>query len=61
MSAQQGDGIFPVVNVKVNGIECRALIDTGAGSSYVSAKLIDLLKIKQVDMLLGTSLSRLET
>ena len=67
-SAQQGDSIFPVVNVRVNGIKCRALIDTGVGSSYVSAKLIDLLKIKpvdvkvkQVDKLLGTSLSRLET
>ena len=67
-AAKRGDGIFPVVNVKVNGIECRALIDTGAGSSYVSAKLINLLKIKpidvkvkQVDMLLETSVSRLET
>ena len=67
-SAQQGDGIFPVVNVKVNGIECCALIYTGARSSYISAKLIDLLKIKpvdvkvkQVDMLLGTLPSRLET
>ena len=67
-AAKRGDGIFPVVNVKVNGIECRALIDTGAGSSYASTKLIDLLKIKpidvkvkQVDMLLGTSVSRLET
>ena len=56
------------MNVKVNGIECRALIDTGAGSSYISAKLINLLKIKpidvkvkQVDMLLGTSVSRLKT
>ena len=53
--------------MKVNGIECCALIDTGAGSSYVSEKLISLLKIKpmdvkvkQVDMLLGTSVSRLE-
>ncbi|XP_068738114.1 uncharacterized protein [Montipora capricornis] len=59
-AANKRDGIFPVVNVKVNGIECRALIDTGAGSSYASAKLIDLLKIKpidvkikQIDMLLG--------
>ena len=54
------------MNVKVNGIECRALFDTGAGSSYASAKLIELLKInpvdvevKQIDMLMGTSLARL--
>ena len=32
-----GDGIFPVVIVKVNGLKCRALTDSGAGSSYVSA------------------------
>ena len=56
------------MNVKVNGIECRALSDTGTGSCYASAKLVALLKIKpidvkvkQVDMLLGTSVSRLET
>lgn len=55
------------MNVKVNGIECHALIDTGAGSSYLSAELLSLLKIKpidvkvkQVDMLLGTSVSCLE-
>ena len=70
-AAKRGYGIFPVVNVKVNGIECRALIDTGAGSSYVSAKfwkLINLLKIKPIDvkvkqvyMLLGKSVSNLET
>ena len=66
-AAKRDDGIFSVVNVKVNGIECHALIDTGAGSSYVSLKLINLLKIKpidvkvkQVDILLGTSVSGLE-
>ena len=37
------DGIFPVVVVKVNGIMCRALIDSGAGSSYASANLVDAL------------------
>ena len=65
-TSEKGDGIFPVVNLKVNSIECRALNDTGAGSSYLSAKLIGLLKIKpvnvevkQVDMLMGTSMARL--
>ncbi len=32
-----GEGRFPVVVVKVNGITCRALIDSGPGSSYASA------------------------
>ena len=29
--------IYPVVIVKVNGVKCRALLDTGAVSSYISA------------------------
>ena len=34
---------YPVVVVKVNGIKCRALLDTGAGSSYASSTLVDLI------------------
>ena len=63
-----GEGTFPVVVVKVNGIECRALIDSGAGSSYALAKLIERLnvkpvesKVKQVDMLMNTSTVRMES
>ena len=37
------DGVFPVVVVKVNGLKCRALIDSGAGGSYASARLIKML------------------
>ena len=33
--------IYPVVVVEVCGIRCRALPDTGAGSSYVLAALLD--------------------
>jgi hypothetical protein len=36
--------IYPGVVVKVNGIHCRALLDTGAGSSYASAALLDQIK-----------------
>lgn len=35
--------IYPVVVVKVGGIECCALLDSGASSCYASAKLLDLL------------------
>ena len=35
--------VYPVVVVKVNGVKCRALLDTGAGNSYISSKLIDVL------------------
>ena len=62
------EGIFPVVQIKVDGVECRALIDSGAGSSYTSAKLINLLKKrpvdvtkKRVDMLMGSHVAHLET
>ncbi|CAB4034967.1 Hypothetical predicted protein, partial [Paramuricea clavata] len=63
----KSEAVFPVVVVEVNGIRCRALIDSGAGSSYVSAKLIDLLKlkpsqsqIKNIDMLMASKTSKLE-
>ena len=62
------EGIFPYVVIDVNGIRCRALIDSGAGSSYISAKLVQMLtlkpaesKIKRVDMLMESKTTRLET
>ena len=61
------DGIFPVVVVEVEGITCRPLIDSGAGSSYASAKLIDMLKTKpsetrtqRIDMLMSSRIERME-
>lgn len=36
-----GNVTYPVVVVEVEGIKCRALLDTGAGSSYASATLLD--------------------
>lgn len=62
-----GEGIFPVVVIKVNGLTCRALIDSGAGSSYASARLISELVIKpseiksqQIDMLLTSRKAKVE-
>ena len=59
--------IHPVVIVNVDGIECRALIDSGAASSYASAKLLDKLgkkpidvKYKKVEMLMATTTTRME-
>lgn len=58
------EGIMPVLTVKVDGIMCRALIDTGTGSSYASARLLDLLKkkpretkTKRVEMLMSSKVS----
>ena len=59
--------IYPVVVVKVNGVTCRALLDTGAGSSYISSKLVDILKIKpvtmeyrQIDMMMASANKRID-
>ncbi|XP_046862794.1 uncharacterized protein LOC124456378 [Xenia sp. Carnegie-2017] len=67
-ATKTNEGVFPVLTVKVNGITCRALVDSGASSSYASAKLVSVLGIKpadittkQVDMLLSSSVERLET
>ena len=61
------EGILPIIPIKVDGITCHALIDTGAGSSYASGKLIDLLKkkpcetkTKRVDMLMSSQVTKLE-
>ena len=61
------EGIFPVVVVKVNGITCRALIDSGAGSSYISGKHAAMLHVKPVetrtsknDMLLKSKTTKLD-
>ncbi len=62
------EGVFPVLVIKVNGVKCRALIDTGSGSSYISAKLVNLLKVKpvttqtkQVEMLMSSKRVCMET
>ena len=41
-----GQEVYPVVVVEVDGNRCRALLDTGAGSSYASAALISKLNGK---------------
>ena len=53
--------IYPIVIVTINGVKCRALLDTGAGSSYISEKLVSLLgkrpvlkQNRQIDMMLST-------
>ena len=61
------EGILPIIPIKVDGVICRALIYTGAGSSYASGKLIDLLKKKpcetktrRVDMLKSSQVTKLD-
>ena len=66
-TTEKSEGFFPVVVVEVNGIRCRALVDSGAGSSYVSAKLIELLQVKPteiqtktIEMLMSSKNAKLE-
>ena len=66
-TGENSEGIFPVVVVEINGIRCRALIDSGAGSSYVSARLVELLRVKpslvqtkNIDMLMASKVAKLE-
>ena len=44
LATGEGTVIYPVVVVEIDGIRCRALLDTGSGSSYASATLIESLK-----------------
>ena len=40
--------IYPLVIIDIEGIKCRALIDTGAEASYASSTLIDRINKKPI-------------
>ena len=44
LTTTESEAIYPVVLVKVNVITCSTLLDTGAGSSYISSTLARKLK-----------------
>ena len=59
--------IHPVVIVSVEGINYRALLDTGSSSSYVSSILIEMVKkqpvqheYKSVEMMLQKTSKKME-
>ena len=59
--------VYPIILVEIDGIKTHALLDTGAGSSYASNKLINLLKkrpketlTKRTDMMLGSSTTNVQ-
>ena len=61
-AANNNTVIHPVVVIKVEGVKCRALLDTGSSSNYMSSTLLDLIKKnpvrqehKSIETLLGTS------
>ncbi|KAK3751387.1 hypothetical protein QZH41_002580 [Actinostola sp. cb2023] len=70
MTATQTGGkmCHPVVVVTVNGVKCRALLDTGSTSTYISGLLVDLLGIKptetatrSIKTIVGLVTKRIET
>lgn len=65
--SSDGPLVYPVVVVNVEGIKCRAFLDTGAGNSYASAALLDLLpsrspkkEVRRVEMMLGSVTREME-
>ncbi len=59
--------IYPVVVVDVQGVKCRALLDSGSGSSYASAVLLEKIGaksissgIRQIEMMLSTTTRRMD-
>ena len=39
---------YPVLVIEVEGVKCRVLIDTGAGSPYASSKLLNKINKKPI-------------
>ena len=59
--------VYPIILIEIDGIKTHALLDTGAGSSHASSKLINLLNkrpketlTKRIDMMLGSSTTNVE-
>ena len=48
LATGEGTVTYPVVVVKVDGVKCRALLDTGAGSSYISTTLATKINKKPI-------------
>ena len=63
----EGTVSYPVVVVKVDGVKCRALLDTGAGSSYISTTLATKINKKpiskeyrKIDMMMCSTNQRID-
>jgi len=67
LATGEGLVVYPVVVVEVEGIMCRALLDTGAGGSYASATLIERLnrqpdhkEYKKIEMMMTSTSQKIE-
>ena len=67
LATGRGSVTYPAVVVSVGGIQCRALLDSGAGSSYASAALLDRLgkqpvrkEFKRIEMMMQATNREIE-
>ena len=61
MLSQESSVVYPTVVVQVMGVKCRAVLDTMAGSSYISAGLLDYVgaktfhtEVRKIEMMFNT-------
>ena len=66
-SRNNGRVVYPIVKVSVEGVLCRALLDTGGGSSYPAAALLEKLpkrsrakEVRRIEMMLGSTTREVE-
>ena len=66
-SFEEDSVIYPVVVVLINGIKCRALLDSAAGSSYISSTVAQLLnkppvrkQTKRIEMMMNSATRTIE-
>ena len=67
MVATEGLVIYTVVVVKVSNVTCRALLDTGTGSSYASSSFLEKLNIqpvwkefKRIEMMMHSAVRKID-
>ena len=65
--SEKGNVIYPVIAVLINGIKCRALLDSGAESSYISSTIAHLLRkppvrkeTKWIEMMMNSATRNIE-
>ena len=66
-SSEESNIIYPVVVVLINGIKCRALLNSGVGSSYVSSTIANSLRkppvkkeTKRIEMMMNSTTRNIE-
>ena len=61
------DVVYPVVVVEIEGVKCRALLDTGSGSSFASSTLLNTIgrktvrqEFKSIEMMFQTTTRKID-